>query len=139
MSDEAYERYLKLKQLVEELEVGNPTRTSDWYDIEYTRIFSYREHFGCDFTEIAPDNQNPGFRRNLEIVETLVTSLMTTYEQTRWFSLYDYCRLNRLLIWLVEYDGEDIDNLFGLLSLSRESDKGGADTKTGTTSCRCSN
>ena len=124
--EEGVARFQNLKNLVHELETGRPTRNTEWYDKQFDTMVSYRNHFGEDLGLIEPTITNVEFRNKCKLAEYIMQNLETEYNIHRWFALYDYCRLNKTLIWLVEYvydhfdDELEITKMFGGISLSRE-------------------
>jgi len=114
---EAHERYLKLKEIIEELEFGSPARRSPkWYDEHSDLMKDYIENLGR-FSQVHPEETDPEFRNNCKILEDISTQLLKDYDTHQWFSLYDYLRYNKLIVWIVEYvcTEEELSELFNFM------------------------
>ena len=119
--DERQDRYIRLHSIVEEIDAFPLSRTADWYSEHYDLLNTYDEHFFAGFANVNPEIIDIKFRKDCQFANALMNVLMNQYRVRGWFSLYDYQRLNKLLIEIidttaVEPDMEvDID--FGKLSV----------------------
>jgi hypothetical protein len=95
-------RYDKLKLILEELEIPCVNKSPEWYDKHYDILTDYRSNF-INFNNIDSEIHEVEFRQKANLVEILLTKLMSDYESHRWFGLYDYIRLNNTLVWMAEY------------------------------------
>jgi hypothetical protein len=113
--EKAYQRYQRILEITEDLEKST-VKTIEWYDEHYNLLEYYSENLGR-YSDLHPEITDPEFREKCEILEILNDKLLMEYNIHRWFSLYDYLRLNKILIWLVECDKEEyeLSSLFAMI------------------------
>ena len=95
--------YLRLKQTIKEVEdSGYNQRSVEWYRQHYTILQSYRDAFS-NLNHIDLEIKDTEFRETSSLSENLLKRLMFDFEHHGWFGLYDYIKLNRLLVFLTDY------------------------------------
>ena len=105
--DEPYERYCKIVRIVEDLEKST-VKPIEYYDEHYNLLEYYQENLGC-YSELHPEITDIEFREKCNLLEIINDQLLREYNIHRWFSLYDYLRLNKILLWLIECDKEEYE------------------------------
>ena len=103
MTDEAHERYLRITEIISDLEKSSPAkRPSEWYDTHSDLMKHYAENLG-KYSSLHLDEKTPEFRKNCELLDEISSQLLKDYNTHRWFSLYDYLRFNKLIVWAIEW------------------------------------
>jgi hypothetical protein len=119
MNEECQQRYVRLHSIVEEIDAFPLSRTADWYTEHYKLLSTYDEHFFTGFAIVNPEIIDIKFRKDCQFANALMTILMNQYRVRGWFSLYDYQRLNKILIQLTDTVARepdmDVDLDFGKL------------------------
>jgi hypothetical protein len=101
----SHQRYLKVQKLIEDLETGNITRTSDWYDEQNDLIIHYADNL-APYSDLHQDIMEPHFRFKCSTLDKLTAQLTMEYSAHRWFSTYDYLRFNKLILEVADYVGD---------------------------------
>jgi hypothetical protein len=116
--EEPYERYVRITDIIKELETSSPVRKSSaWYNLHSDLLNYYRENLGL-YSDLHKDVTNPEFRKRLETLDLLHDQLLREYNTYQWFSAYDYLRYNEGIVWIVDWlSGED--DLADLLSVMK--------------------
>lgn len=100
---EALERYQRITTIVTDLESSSPAkRSSEWYDTHSDLMKYYAENLG-KYSDLHPEEKTPEFRKNMELLDEISAQLLKDYNTHRWFSLYDYLRFNKLIVWVVDW------------------------------------
>ena len=100
---EEYKRYMRLHAIVEEINSGSVTRSTEWY-IEHNHLLcQYDSFFKGGFTDLHSEITNLKFRENCKTLDRLINKLMREFNQYSWFSLYDYLNFNKIAIEVIDY------------------------------------
>ena len=117
-----YERFAKVKAIVESLLIEINIKSPEWHDEQADLLNSYKEHF-VSFEHVHPDIEDLEFRANCKLLDILLNKILSEYDQFRWFPQYDYLRFMQTLVWIVEYvyeiDGreDELSGIFGELKV----------------------
>ena len=121
--DEPYERYMRLHAIVNEIDSSPISRTTEWY-VEHNHLLHvYMHHFGC-FEEIHPEIENQEFRDKCAQVDKLIAKVTHEFNRYHWFSLFDYARINKALIWISDYvadfndENTSLEDMFKSMNVS---------------------
>lgn len=87
--------------------------TEDWMTEHKKHILHYRNYFG-DFNLVNPDCKNRRFRMLAEDTELVLNHLVSEIEETGYFTVEMYLKLNSNLKRMMEvfYDINDLSELF---------------------------
>jgi hypothetical protein len=97
-----YDRYARLHSIVQEIDAKPLSRTADWYLEHYELLSTYDSYFFDGIDSIHPEINDLKFRKDCDDAEALKNVLMNQFRVRGWFSLYDYQRLNKLMIAIVD-------------------------------------